>query len=297
MKVSRIDLADAGSPEKLVMEILKVEPVLPIPVPVEKLALALDIEGITTLEADGFIGGLITDDAKSRGVILVKEGLPEGRRRFTVGHELAHFLIPTHKPGGAGRFLCSMDDLLASDPKVVDQRLRWEAEANRFASLILLPPPMFRKDARATREPDLQDIVRLGRRYQVSKEACGRAYIDFRDERLALLITHEGRLLRSYRNTAFRFLSISRGAPLPPESLLLRGRHELGIASDVVSGDVSSWFDVTRGTSAPALFEQVYLQRGGYAIVLLWLEDTDADADEEEENEIARRWAAPSFRR
>ena len=35
----------------------------------------------------------------------------KGRRRFTVGHELGHFLIPTHKPVQKGNFLCSRGDM------------------------------------------------------------------------------------------------------------------------------------------------------------------------------------------
>src|SRR4051812_20077755 len=99
MTVSRIDLADAGSPEKLILEILKAEPDLPIPVPVEQLARQLDIADIKDLETDGFIGGLITNQQKSTGVILVNQDLRKERRRFTIGHELGHFLIPSHKPG------------------------------------------------------------------------------------------------------------------------------------------------------------------------------------------------------
>ncbi|MBZ9905325.1 hypothetical protein LB557_04790 [Mesorhizobium sp. BR115XR7A] len=37
MNISRIDLADAASPERLVLEILKHEPQLAIPVPIEEL--------------------------------------------------------------------------------------------------------------------------------------------------------------------------------------------------------------------------------------------------------------------
>src|SRR5262249_30062940 len=114
-----------------------------------------------------------------------------GRRRFTIGHELGHFLIPTHTPGREGRFLCSMQHLLAMDKKAVDRRLRWEAEANRFASLILMPPPRFRVDANVGPDADLKQLLELARRYEVSNEACGGAYVDYRHEPVALLIVHE----------------------------------------------------------------------------------------------------------
>jgi IrrE N-terminal-like domain len=101
---------------RLIMEILKAEPDLPIPVPVDQLALQLGITEITEMDSDGFIGGLITNETKSTGVILVNQNLRKERRRFTTGHELGHFLIPTHRPGKDDRFLCSLKDLRACCP-------------------------------------------------------------------------------------------------------------------------------------------------------------------------------------
>lgn len=285
MAVSRMDLADCGSPEKLVIEILKAERDLPIPVPIEKLAFQLGVTEIKTLEADGFIGGLITNATKSTGVILLSRDLQKGRRRFTVGHELAHLLIPTHKPGSDDRFLCSLSDLQALDPKVAERRMRWEAEANRFSSLMLLPPPVFRKEANASRDPDLQEVVRLASRYEVSKEVAGRAYVDYRQEPVAFLLTHEGKLLRSYRRKSdFPFITAQWGAPIPKGSLLLRKKHELNVASEIEETDAAVWLDVSRGNRAPALFEQVYRQQGGYALILLSIEAVEEDDEADDRN-------------
>ncbi|MGA8822741.1 MAG: ImmA/IrrE family metallo-endopeptidase [Pseudolabrys sp.] len=290
MPVSRIDLADCGSPEKLVIEILKAEPDLPIPVPIEKLAQQLGITEIRMLETDGFIAGLITNATKSTGVILVNRDLRKGRRRFTIGHELAHLLIPTHKPGKDDRFVCSLKDLLALDPKIADQRMRWEAEANRFASLMLLPPPIFRKEANTGKDPDLQHVVQLARRYEVSKEVAGRAYVDYRHDPVAFLITHEGRLLRSYRRkNDFPFITVDWGASVPKGSLLLRRRHEVSVASEIEETNSAIWFDVSRGRPAPTLFEQVYPQQGGYALIMLSIEALDQEDDEADDRNWSRR--------
>jgi len=283
MSVSRMDLADCGSPEKLVIEILKAEADLPIPVPIEKLAYQLGITDIKTLGADGFEGGLITNQTKSTGVILLNKNLRNTRRRFTIGHELAHLLIPTHTPGQNDRFLCSIKDLLELDPKVADRRIRWEAEANRFSSLILVPPPMFRKEANAKRDPDLQEVVRLAGRYEVSKEVAGRAYVDYRHDPVAFMVTHNGRLLRSYRRKAdFPFVTVDWGAAIPKGSFLRRKRHEISVASDIEETDASVWLDVSRGTRAPTLFEQVYQQQQGYALVLLSIEPAEDDEEAED---------------
>jgi Zn-dependent peptidase ImmA (M78 family) len=285
MTVSRIDLADCGSPEKLVIEILKAESDLPIPVPIEKLALQLGISDIKDLEADGFVGGLITNATKSTGVILVSKNLQRGRRRFTIGHELGHLLLPHHKPGKDDSFLCSIDDLRALDPKVADRRKQWEAEANRFASLMLLPPPRFRKDANVSKEPSLSDILALAERYNVSKEVAGRAYVDYRAEPVALVLTHNGRVLRSYRRKIdFPFLSVEWGAPVPGRSLLMRKRHAPAAVSEPDETDAGVWIEVERGVRAPNLYEQVYVQRGGYALVLLTLEQQDEDDEADDRN-------------
>ena len=98
MAVSRIDLADVGSPEKLAIEIFKAEPDRPIPVPVEQLAIQLGIKEIQELNSDGFIGGLITNETKSAGVILVNRNLRNERRRFTIGHELGTCLFQPISP-------------------------------------------------------------------------------------------------------------------------------------------------------------------------------------------------------
>jgi Zn-dependent peptidase ImmA (M78 family) len=285
MSVSRIDLADCGSPERLVIEILKAEPDLPIPVPIEKLAYQLGITDIKVMEADGFIGGLITNDTKSTGVIMISRNLQRGRRRFTIGHELGHLLIPTHQPGNGDRFLCSMDDLLALDSKTADRRKRWEVEANRFSSLILVPPPIFRKEANIRKDADLQDVVRLAARYEVSKEVAGRAYVDYRHDPVAFILTHNGQVLRYYRRkNDFPFLTVDWGSAIPKGSLLMRKHHELSEASAIEETDAAVWLDTSLGVRVPTLFEQVYQQQCGYALIMLSIETVEEDDDADDRN-------------
>ncbi|CAO4163161.1 hypothetical protein CLBKND_00091 [Methylorubrum aminovorans] len=95
MPISRMDFADAGSPEALVKRILQAEPNLPLPVPIKELCARLGILRIKNLNADEFEGGLVTDAKRSEGTILAKRG-GEPRRRFTIAHELGHFLMAHH---------------------------------------------------------------------------------------------------------------------------------------------------------------------------------------------------------
>jgi hypothetical protein len=73
MKVTRLDLDGTGSPFGLVSKILKIESDLKIPVPIIELAQQLDIDRIETLETEAFEGGLLTDEGRSTGIILVNK--------------------------------------------------------------------------------------------------------------------------------------------------------------------------------------------------------------------------------
>ena len=145
MNVDLMELADCGSPERLITSILNANPDLKIPVPIELLAAAVGISEIRRAPTESFEGSLLTNPEKSIGVIVLNAASRPERQRFTIGHEIAHFLIPTH----TGNARCATSDLsiLAGD----DSSGRREAEANRFASGILMPAPYFR-----------QDIARLG---------------------------------------------------------------------------------------------------------------------------------------
>ena len=94
IKISRIDLADFATPERIVDGIIRQISDLPIPVPVEEIAQMLDIISIEPLTTEGFEGGLVTDAEKSEGFILVNGASPPQRRRFTIGHELCSFPLP-----------------------------------------------------------------------------------------------------------------------------------------------------------------------------------------------------------
>lgn len=288
MPASRMDLADAGSPELLAKLILEAEPDLPIPVPIEELCQRLDIMAIQDLDTDGFEGGLITDTDRSEGIILVKKGREE-RRRFTIGHELGHFLMPLHVPDQTGRFLCSRADMLRLKSKEGDRRQRMEAEANRFSSLILMPPTKLRQSMRSLREPNLQHIPALARDYRVSKEAMARAYVQQHEEIIAILVTKGGRLLRSYKSIKFPYLVCSPGQAVPARSLLHRGPHNLGIASCFAECVADVWTDVKWGERAPTIHEQVYAQRDGFALVLLHVDGVDEE-EEDEDRQIEESW-------
>lgn len=285
MQVTRMDLDGTGSPMGLVGKILKAEPTISIPVPVEELAIQLDIAEITDVTTQGFEGGLITDDARSSGFILVNNEARLGRRRFTIGHELGHFLMTTHKPGPDG-FRCSRDDMRRWSADGKNAKAAIEVQANEFSALLLMPPPIWRRETAKLGDPDLSQIVRLARDFGVSKEAAARTFAQYHDEPIAIVVAKEGRIDRVYRKaTGFPFMCAHVGANIPSGSLYHRAPRQLDRPSAIEEARAELWLQSDWGKPLPGLYEQVQFQQNGYALIMLWAEikaeDDEFDPDED----------------
>lgn len=285
----RMDLADCASPEAIIAAILKHHPGLTLPVPIEDLARAVGIEEITEMESDRFQGALLTNPEKSRGAIVVHKNARGGRRRFTIGHELGHFLIPYHR----GNKECTPADMRVARSN--DPARKIEAEANRFAAGILMPKPYFRKDMRRLGDADVAHALELKRLYGTSLEATVNRYAELTDDRCAFVLSQNG-LVRYVRPTRdFPRLAVKSKTPLPPGSVSAGApASPLRRPSPWSEIDRSVWLDLPDGARVPRLLEQSMRQAEGYQITLLFL---DAAADEEDEDaaEMEDRWN-PRFR-
>lgn len=290
MQVKRMDLDGTGSPAGLVTKILKAEPQLPVPVPIEELARQLDIKEIARLETDGFEGGLLTDEARSSGIILVSDAARRGRRRFTIGHELGHFLIPTHKPKQGAEFLCSRDDMRRWSGKDQDSYVRMEVQANEFAALILMPPPFWRKAMAAYRDPALSQVVDLAGKFDVSKEASARTYAQYHDELVAIIVVKNGNADKIYRDPVrFPYMSVKVGSPVPRQSVFHRAPKTLDAPSAIEEVAPETWLQSDWGKRLPKLYEQVFFQQDGFALLMLWAEPAEEEEEDADEDRTSKQ--------
>ncbi len=132
------------------------------PVDIFDLAHALGIELFVKEYEDGETSGeiiLLGEDASKTGfVICVNKWHSRARQRFTVAHEISHFLLHQHQIGDG----ISDDALYRSGlPANI------EFEANRLAADILMPA----KPLVQAIEKYGQDISELAEHFQVSKSA------------------------------------------------------------------------------------------------------------------------------
>lgn len=134
--------------------------------PVNPVAVAEEL-GITvkvaTFADPRIVGALLPQE--DRWTVYVRSSDSPRRQRFTVAHELGHYVLhQAEHPEGIFD-----DDLnfLRTEGNVSGDREQ-EREANQFAAELLMP-----EDAVRTAYESIKDISALARRFAVSQEAMG----------------------------------------------------------------------------------------------------------------------------
>lgn len=155
--------------ERLADEVLERCGVDTVPVPIEAIAAKHNIQiRLSPLETD--ISGFLFRDRPGT-VIGLNSSQAKVRQRFTVAHEVGHFLLHQEETlhvdrQGVFARLRSNRSSEGSDPE--------EIEANHFAASILMPARFLERDLGASRHIDSDDdefIARLAKRYEVSSQA------------------------------------------------------------------------------------------------------------------------------
>ena len=276
MSLDRLELDGLGSPAQIARRIHQLAPQLTANFAIEDVCRQLGIGSIEDRPVTSFEAALIMDANKAFGSIVLAQGRRPERRRFSIAHELGHFLIPTHMPEPGAGFSCTLDDLRTADPGKHDRRLRVETEANRFAANLLMPPVRIRSSL-TSRNPDLAEVVRLANEFGVSREAMARGYIDAHRQTLAVVILHAGRIDRIYRSEAFPWIEPRRGRPVPEDSIASDSGLVPGQISEMEECDPETWLGEFGARKVETLNEQVLAQAGGWATVLLHAELSDDD--------------------
>lgn len=274
MKISRPDLDGVGSPRGLADRIHEIED-LPNAVPIEELCKALDIVSIQETDTNAFEAALVTDTTRSSGHILVSRRSPRLRRRFSIAHELGHFLIEAHQHTAGHPMECALGDLHSLDPRSKDRKRRIEGEANTFAAHLLMPHKHIR-EAVGRSGVSLETVVAMARDFEVSKEAMARAFVDAHREPVAVIISRHGRVERFYRHEDFPYLTLGIGKKLPDDCIATESLT-VGTCSAPEENEPDIWLSERDAQRTLALTEQVIFQSMGFAMTLL-----QAEMDEDE---------------
>jgi Zn-dependent peptidase ImmA (M78 family) len=282
------DSSNSSSPEALANGIIEhYGPALAIPVPVQNIAEAVGISEITPMTTSDFEGLLITDANKTKGTIAYNANSIIERRRFTIAHEIGHFLLPFH----GVKAQCAKGDL--GIIRSADERRAREAEANRLAAALLLPEKQFRADIRRLGKPETAHILKLAARYQTSKEATARRYTELSDDPCAIVFSRDGQVRSYCKSNGFPRITAVQKKSLPMGSLSLKtASRQLpsGTLSDWAEVDASVWLENGNQARSKTLCEQYLQQANGYRLTMLTFDPIDDD-EVDEQDDLEGRWA------
>ena len=261
LRLDRMAIEEAGpSPDRLAAAIHTQLGDQEGAVPVAAIARALDIIEIREEPLCNLEGALITTAERDVGQILINCNSGRQRCRYSLSHELGHFLNAWHEPTGSDGFRCTRNDMRLdhwSTRSGLTRHQIQEAEANRFAIELLMPPRRLRPYLRAV--PGLDQVIAAARAFDVSREAAARRYVELHEASIAVAFSENGGLRYWARCHEFPRPVTSRGQPMPALPQARMGSP----LSDLESGDPDDWLSKPGERSVTV---QTLHQRDGFAM-------------------------------
>ncbi len=142
----------------------------------------------------GFLGGLTVEEGGLDGAdgrilwgingaaIRIKAGLWPGRKRFTLAHEIGHYVL--HKHNRQGRFDTGHQFAIWNEANE-------EAEANVFAAETLMPDYLFTPSLKR-QSPSFRTLDHLAEEFTASRLATALQYVHYCHEQAALVFSRDG---------------------------------------------------------------------------------------------------------
>lgn len=262
--------------------------------PIDPRAIAEAI-GIAVIEkpdtSAGVSGALIKVD--NQFVIAFATHIrSEGFRRFSIGHELGHYLLEGHAEAllPVGQEMHQSQAGYRSDDK-------YEREADHFSARLLMPNPMFAQAMRSAGE-GLDAIMSLASLCETSLLATANRYIEETDLPMAMVVSSGQRIEYAFLSDELKeFRGITwpkKGSAVPAVPTATFNRVDANVRNAQRENDESDLRDWFGGNRSVPLTEEI-VGLGDYGRTLTVLStDTFADDDDEDED-LEERWT-PRFR-
>jgi hypothetical protein len=216
---------------------------------------------IREVEPEGFEGAVVRKPNRPVGIIALKKDIREpGRRRFTIAHEIGHYILPNH---GTQEY-CSSTYIESASSQVP----ALERDANYFASELLMPASQIYGIVK--RElASIATAKKVAMAYQVSLTAAAIKCVALTDERCALVQTTSGKIDWVYRGSTFGyFINKAQGLhPRSPACKLFEATDERELSESTVP---SFWIEDISPDSKDAVWEDsIYLPYYNRVITIL----------------------------
>ncbi|GJD37471.1 ImmA/IrrE family metallo-endopeptidase [Methylobacterium aerolatum] len=189
----------------------------------------------------GFEGALVPIREEPRGWLVISNSAASpGRRRFTVAHEAAHYILHRDRIP-AGGIYCKEEDVSRRNGKDI------EKEADTFAAALLMPLHDLRRQIDPRAKPTLADLSALAERYGVSLTAATLRWLEITERRSLMVVSTEGYALWARSSgPAFKSGRFIRTSGSPHEIPVGAGALRPDLADECrlgLSHPAGVWFD------------------------------------------------------
>lgn len=188
----------------------------------------------------GGISGALIRSGHDFGILYATNIPNTGYKRFTVAHEIGHFVLDEH-----------VDHLQLSDGSIHYSRPgssgdKYEREADYFAACLLMPDPLFTQ-AMTANEDGISAITALADTCKTSLTATAIRYIEKTASIAAIVVSERDKILYTFFSNEMDRLEVERSSPntLLPVTSLTYEINQNGDHLDEDSGDTSmqNWFE------------------------------------------------------
>lgn len=216
-------------------------------------------------DLDGAEARISMDDEQA--VITVQQNIKyPARTRFSVGHELGHFLL--HK-GKQNNFLCNPKDM--QDWFASEAQKQLEVEANEF-SIELLIPHDFALPILKKQKPSWSAVQEIAETFQMSLSASIKRFIELSPEAVAAVYFNKNGVTHHFRSKSFEDNNfwVDKG-PLSRATFAFDAAQ--GKAPDgMMSVSASDWFKVKPWLEDETILESArFFENLNFGVSLLWV--------------------------
>lgn len=265
-----------------------------LPVDPFEIAQSLDIEIEAKPSSAPGVSGMLLRNGDNYGILYATHIQSEGFQRFSIAHELAHYLLEGHLdhvfPYGQDIHE-SKSGFISQDP--------YEREADHFAAGLLMPRSLF-LEAMGRFEDGLSGIEALATFCKTSRTATAIRYAQCAEFPVAVVIstgiTVDCCLFSDSLKDVGDLDWLEKGTPLPPSSATRQFNH---VIENVRSGskaettvNLQNWFGGRR--SIEMLEEMVGLGSYGKTLTVLSPRESSDEDDEEDDEALEESWT-PRF--
>lgn len=238
-------------------------------------------------DVQSYEGALLRIKGVPRGYVVLSAGVAESRRRFTLAHEVGHYLLPNQQ------------DVSQPCTKIMveswDEALpTWEADANRFAAEILMPKAVLMPFLKQS--PAFSHIEQIAATCGASLTASGYRLASLTSFRMAIVWSQADRT-RWYK-ASDEFVRWIKKGQVSPDSFAYDAFQGQSVPNTLESVPASAWLFEKGLKDGARILEQSRLLPAYDAVLTLLVipeqiedwPDHDRELDPEEFTLRRKRW-------